>query len=594
MVRNLLNKAILVVAIIITAFFIFGYGLKSKVLYGDGLGYYLYLPATFIYHNLETLDLPKDKGIGGDISWYLEHQNEWKTPNGKVVNQYTYGVALMEVPFFLIAHGYEKLRGLPANGFSDTYNNLIKISALVYSLLGLLLVYKVLKNYFSVTHSFITTVVIYIGTNLFWFSFYQGGMSHVPLFFLYALLLFLTIKVHGKPRLVSFLALGLTAGMITIIRPTDVLCLLIPILYNVYDRATMRAKWLFVRENQLGIASFALAFLIPFIPQFIYWKALTGHFIYYSYGNQSFNWLHPKIIEGLLYFNNGWLAYSPIMVFALFGIVFYKSFNKWALCICAILPIYVYVIYSWYCYNYINGLGSRPMIHLYPLLAIPLAAFIQYISTQKSVVKSAVVSIGIFFIALNISYSMQEAKGVLVSEESNIKFNIQTLFRTHLTYNDLVVKDTWEWQPDTAKIQKRATLACQNYADTIYHMHSEDYAEAPLVTYDAQKFKGARWLKCSGTFMYPGYPDYYKHMLVIEVKDKLWRACKIENKIYSSGINTQTVLTHEHSEPGVWGNVYFFIRIPRNMKDGDKIRLFVWNTGHRELFVKSLCVELYK
>jgi len=610
MYRSLINKAILLVSIIITAFFIARYGTQSKVFYGDALGYYLYLPATFIYHDLKTpADLPKNKGIGDGIFWYLTQHDEWKTSNSNFIDQYTYGIAFMEMPFFFIAHGYEKIMGLPANGYSETYSILIKISSLFYSLLGLALVYKVLKKYFSNTNSLLATVVLFLGSNLFWFSCYQAGMSHVPLFFLFALLLFLTIRIHERPTFFAFLATGLTAGMITIIRPSDIMCLLIPLLYNVYSKETIHQKILFIKTNSKGIFIFIIAFIIPAIPQFIYWKILTGHFIYYSYGSQSFNWLHPKIIEGLFYFNNGWLPYSPIMIFALVGLLFYKSFRKWAWCIGIILPLYVYVIYSWYCYNYINGFGSRPMIHLYPLLAIPFAAFIQYISGKKIVTKSLVAALFIFLIAVNISYSMQQAKGIIISEESNIKFNLQMLFRMHLTYNDLVVRDAWEWQPDTTKITKTGNLFCENYTDSvsnnyersntfsgafIYHMRHEDYAEGLKVRYDKEKFNGAKWLKCSGLFMYPDYPDYFKHLLVVEIKDKLWRRCKIENKIYTGGINAQTELTHEHSEPNVWGNVYFFVKVPKNIQDGDSIRLFIWNTGHRDLFIKNMCLELYK
>jgi len=37
-------------------------------------------------------------------------------------------------------------------------------------------------------------------------------MSHVPLFFLYAVLIYLTIQVHKQPKLSRFMLIGLTAG----------------------------------------------------------------------------------------------------------------------------------------------------------------------------------------------------------------------------------------------------------------------------------------------------------------------------------------------------------------------------------------------
>ncbi|MBK6328997.1 MAG: hypothetical protein IPF62_00245 [Bacteroidetes bacterium] len=88
------------------------YGKKSYTFYGDALGYYLYLPSTFIYHNLQSIEqLPTDKQIDQSVIHYTQSIPNLnpKSPKGYYVNQYTYGVALMELPFFAIAHFYEKV-----------------------------------------------------------------------------------------------------------------------------------------------------------------------------------------------------------------------------------------------------------------------------------------------------------------------------------------------------------------------------------------------------------------------------------------------------------------------------------------------------
>ena len=611
MSSKLFNTTILVFALTISFIFYAGFGARSKVFYGDALGYYLYLPATFIYNNLKTPgELPHDKGIPDDVFWYLGHVDYPKAANGTVVIQYTYGVALMESPFFLIAHAWEKLTGRTASGYSATYSNLLKISAMFYALLGLMLVYSVLRTYFTGRTSLVTTAGIFLGTNLFWFSVYQAGMSHVPVFFLYALLIYLTVRVNAAPRRALFIAIGLTAGMITIIRPSDVLCLLIPLLYGVCSKETAREKIGFIRQHGSGVGLMVIAFIVPIIPQLVYWKLLTGDYFFYSYGSQSFDWLHPHIIEGLFYFSNGWLPYSPMMIFAVAGMFFFKPLRKWALATWIVFALYVYVIYSWYCYNYLNGLGSRPMIHLYPLLALPFAAVVAFIGKQRTLVKAAFRVLFLFFIAVNISYSMQEARGILVSPVSNIKFNLQMLFRMHLRYNDLVVKDTWAWQPDTADIRKTGTLGCENYGDStsehyvkdtlfggrfVYKMQREDHHQSVSVVYDKKLFENARWFKCSGMFMYPQPPGYYKHLLVISSGNKLWRACTIENKIDYWDKNTdRDELRLDHFKTGEWGYVYYFVKIPKNLQKGDSIKLSIDNTDRLELYLSNVCLELYK
>ncbi len=607
MIGNSLHKIVVIIVLGISVVFFIRFGSKSTTLYGDALGYYMYLPATFIYHNLTNMsELPADKGIDKQIMLSARGTTgRQRTPTGKILNGYTYGVAFMELPFFMIAHIMEKAGGKEANGYSDTCQMLIKLSALVYGLLGLLLVYKILKMYFTPAHALLAVSVLFAGTNLFWFTLHQAGMSHMPLFFLWALLMYQVIRLHERPGFMAFILCGFIAGLITIMRPSDVVCLLIPLLYGVYNKETLKGKSGFLMDNKLGLVLFVVAFILPVIPQLLYWKATTGHYLFYSYGDQGFNWRHPKIREGLFYFSNGWLPYGPVMIFALAGFVLRRSYKRWYWCLWLLFPVYVYIIYSWYCFNYINGYGSRPMIHMYPLLALPLAAFIGYIARQRLAVRVGVIVAGIVFSIINLDFCRLQAMGLLKSEESNMAYNFQIFFRDKLTYDDLIVNDVGEWQPAPSSISLMRTLACNNFNDStsvqyvrdtvmkggyVYQMRHEDYSPELSLRYNHEQYKGARWLKCSGRFMYPFVPDYFKHFLVLDIPGKAWKGCKIENKTDSASGNYSL----NYYKTGQWGYVYFYTRIPAGMKDGDVIKLFVWNYARTDIYMDDLKVELYR
>ena len=101
----------------------------------DVSGYYFYLPAIFIYHDLKQLSFqekivaqyhPSDEAFQGT-----------EQPNGGRVLQYTYGTALMYSPFFFIAHILAAPLGYPADGFSFPYQLAIGIGSLLFSFLGL-------------------------------------------------------------------------------------------------------------------------------------------------------------------------------------------------------------------------------------------------------------------------------------------------------------------------------------------------------------------------------------------------------------------------------------------------------------------------
>ena len=617
--RRYISKFLLVISVIICTYFFLFYGKESYPFYGDSMGYYMYLPSTFIYHNHKALDwLPQDKHFDKSI-WSCMNsirKNEPRTPKGYIINKYTYGVAAMEMPFFFIAHGYEKIRGKEANGYSFAYKVMLKTSSICYALLGLIILYKILSSFFDPDLSLKGTLAILMGTNLFWFALCQAGMAHVPLFFLYALLIYTTILIHKKPHTSLFILSGLIAGLITVIRPTDIVCLLIPLLYNVYDRATVTQKIMLLKEQYKGVLCFAIAFIIPLIPQMLYWKKFAGSYLYYSYGTETFNWLHPKIFDGIFSFANGWLIYSPVMIFSILGFLFYKKIKPASVILFILLPLYIYIAYSWYCYNYINGLGSRPMINIYPLLALPLTAFIQYASQRKRFLKWGFSILFLFFISINISYSFQQAKEILFSEESNMTYNLHMLFKMSANYNDLVTHDVQQLQPDSNSIEKVSTLACENYEDStsdhyvpdptkkskyVYHMFDDEeyHPKKIVITYNRSQFGNADWLKCSGTFLCTKPFLYYKHMFTLDIlrgeKTISWYGCQIDNKIGLTEPNAPKDQFYlYHSALNKWGNVYFLVKIPKDIIDGDKIRLDVWNLPKQEIYFDNICLELYK
>lgn len=618
--QKLFRGFIVVVTVIVSGWFFWFHGRERLIFHGDALGYYAYLPATFIYHNHKDItDIPRDRNIDPHIITWIHGWREGNkpTPKGYILDQYTYGVALMEAPFFFLAHAWEKVMGGYANGYSASYSNAIKLATFIFALLGLTISYRILRRYFTINVSLVSLALVFLGSNLFWFSIIQAGMAHVPLFLLYALLLLCTIRIYEAPRPARFATLGFVAGLITIIRPTDIICLVIPLLYGVYDRETIRLRWHFFKAHYGYLLIAVLAFFVPVIPQLLYWKMMAGSFLYYSYGDQSFHWNDPHIIEGLLYCKNGWLAYSPIMVFAVAGMFLYKRIQPWAWVTWIIFPVYAYVIYSWYCYNYINGLGSRPMIHLYPLFAISLAAFVAFIAGQRLWAKASFFVVAMCCIVLNLNFSVQQAKGVLVASDSNLTFNLHMFFRDYLEYNDMVTYDIGDVQPDKNMLAKLSTLACDNFDDSVsshfvadttgrskyvYRMDEEDYLPEGLglvVAWSVEKYSDARWIKVGGHFMNPECAPY-RHVLCLSIERNgetlVNKQLSIENKIafpyYNKEHRPHTIL--DYCAPGVWDEVFFFVKVPPGMRDGDIIKAFPWNLPKTNIFVDDLCLELYR
>ncbi len=625
MQRSLLRRiALIAVAVLCSIFFVLRDARNPPILYGDALGYYTYLPAVLIYGNpITILDTPPREIAEPDIYARLASAKDanWRTETGHLIIQYTYGVALLEAPAFAAAHLYAKLSDAPADGFSVPYVVAVRIINVLYALLGLLLIYRILRRYFGRDVSVLAVVVLYLGTNLFWFSLRQAGMSHVPLFFLYALLTWQSIILYERryagTRLVF---IGAIAGLIVLIRPTDIVCVFIPLLYGVYSWGRLQERLAFLWQRKWAVVIAAFAAMIPAIPQLLYWKAISGKWLYYSYGAQGFDWTKPHIMQGLIGGSNGWLTFSPLMLLALMGLLQMRERLKdWLPVLLTALPVYCYLIYAWYCFNYINGFGSRPMIHLYPLLALPLAALMDWAARQTWPSRSVTALLTVFFVACSLSWTHLEAIGKLRSEDSNWPYNLGMLFRHHLRYTDLVTKDIAIRQPDAASLRYLHTIAYNRFDDSTsagyipdtgrgrsgycYFSRDEEHPPGSLkVGWDAALFAGARWLRVSGRFRFPGYFGLYdNHVLIVDVKRgdayPLWKGLRLEGKV---GIADSTCphwnsdYNLDHADQNRWGAVWCYLPLPTDLRSGDSVEVSVWSPNRHEVYIDDLRAELWR
>ena len=149
----------------------------KEIIAFDGKGYYAYLPAVFIYHDLQLsfLDSIEEK--------YSEPNTHFEirvvTPQG-TIDKYFCGTALAQLPFFIIAHLLTKLTGGNADGYSYFYQINISLAGIIYVLIGLFFLQKILRNY-SISEPIITIVIftIFFGTQLFYYSIFEPSCSHV-------------------------------------------------------------------------------------------------------------------------------------------------------------------------------------------------------------------------------------------------------------------------------------------------------------------------------------------------------------------------------------------------------------------------------
>ena len=163
---------------------------ERRVIEWDAVSYYAYLPATFIYHDLSLSFADGYDGPHKLIIW------PEKGPEGKNVIKTTMGLSILWLPFFLAGHAIALVSGADAGGYSEPYKFFLLVSALFFVLTGLIYLRKILLTLAS---DFITALVIAafaLGTNLYWYTLFQGTMSHVYSFALITAFVWYTMEWH--------------------------------------------------------------------------------------------------------------------------------------------------------------------------------------------------------------------------------------------------------------------------------------------------------------------------------------------------------------------------------------------------------------
>jgi len=376
--------------------------MKERVIEYDVRTYYGYLPATFIYHDLK-LENPDKFKYGENLYWI------WSTPtdNGPIFKM-TMGLSYLYLPFFASGHLIASLSGYETNGFSEPYKIMLLIGGLVYYFLGLYYVRKLLKQYFNETIVSIVLVLIGLGTNLLFYSTINATMSHVYNFALFAMFIYYTRNWHNNPSLKNASLIGLLFGLISLIRPSNAAIAIVFVLYNISSTRQLKERASLFLNNYKSILLITIISAIIWIPQFLYWKYITGSYLFYSYKDESFFFSNPHIIKGLFSFQKGWLIYTPIMAFALLGFVFMKgNVKNLRPFLIIFITLMIYITFSWWCWWYGGTFGQRSMIDFYALLAIPLASFVQYILSKKLIIKVIFAFLALFFTWLNVFQSYQ-------------------------------------------------------------------------------------------------------------------------------------------------------------------------------------------
>ncbi|GCD78609.1 hypothetical protein JCM31826_20910 [Thermaurantimonas aggregans] len=383
----------------------------SPIIEWDVCNYYSYIKG-LLYEGDPYLRLWNADTNRMELYTYTSSQSE----------KMTGGLALLYLPGVSVAHIVASLSPhYQDDGISLPYRIALQYNVIPYLWLGFyflyIVLYKVLKRHWPVILALFT---LFFGTNLLYYSALENAMSHAYTFSLYSIWLYLSHEWLTKPRIIIAIAMGLLAGLIIWIRPVNIV--LLPASLGLYwflrrdERSIL--VWKVLPSHLLWMA--AAAFLVM-IPQMIYWKVTSGRWLVYSYGDEHFFFLAPKVIEGLFSWRKGWVLYSPVLLMLIPGFMaLWRRSWKGASIFLAVFIVFLYVTFSWWCWWYGGGYSQRPMIDILPLLAFPISTAWMLIPRFVLPIRVLLIATLTAMIALN-TFHVWQYKNYLIHFDSNTR-----------------------------------------------------------------------------------------------------------------------------------------------------------------------------
>jgi hypothetical protein len=431
---------VVVFAVILFIFFSFDLWKKNRIVV-DAPSYYTYLPALIIHHDLHLNYLDANKAFYRNKVWY------YTIDNGKKLIKHPMGISLMLSPFFILGHWTAGLMNYPQDGYSMPYQNAVSIGILIYLFIGLHFLRKLLLEFFSEKITAVTLLTITLGTNLLWYSTFEGFMPHAITFSLWCTALYMFHKWLKDPQRRFIIFFSIAFGLIVLIRPLSIAGILYFVIFGIFSKGGFNAFFSFIKTHIKPVLTGAIiAFIIASL-QLFYWKYATGKWLYDVYMDEHFIFSSPQILPFLFSFRKGIFIYTPVLIFAVLGLIKYYRTNKaifWSTVL--FMSLTIYLLSSWWAWSYGISWGIRPMIDYYALLSLPLAMGFRTFLTRSRITSVVFGALIFLMILLNFFQSWQYKNGLIHYDDMSKEAYFKGFFQTKPSagWADLLKPYGWE------------------------------------------------------------------------------------------------------------------------------------------------------
>jgi hypothetical protein len=376
--------------------FVLSLAFVNPWIHGDGVGYYAYARALLIEHRLDFrkdwLHANQSFVMGReDLNGHLLHSQFTRT--GHLRNLWTVGPSMLWAPFLLVAHAgvlaADHLGAhIPPDGFSKPYRTAMALATAFYGFLGLWISFTLARKYFDEKWAFLATLGIWFGSSLPVYMYFNPSWSHALSAFVVALFIGYWHRTRKDRSFSQWLLLGLISGlMVDVYYPNGAL-LLLPLIEAVRQYASA-----FKSTPDRGVGRvlafhvlYSAALLTALLPTLISRHAIFGAFLQTGYYSAHlWNWSSPSFWSVLFSSDHGLLTWTPILIFALLGLVFLRRADRPFASKLIVCCVAFYLLIAFYPdWDGLSSFGNRFFISLTPIFILGLAALFERLARAWS------------------------------------------------------------------------------------------------------------------------------------------------------------------------------------------------------------------
>ncbi|MGD8328578.1 MAG: hypothetical protein PVJ49_04025 [Acidobacteriota bacterium] len=358
------------------------------------------------------------------------------TSTGHRLNDGPIGAALLWSPFYITADlmvGVSHWFGaeVPRDGYSWPYVWAVSLGSLFWGMLGLLLTYRLCREYADAVSSTTALVGIWFATPVVFYLYITPPMAHANSLFAVSLFLFVWLYTRDERQLWEWVALGIAAGIMVLVRELNWLFLLAPAvdeLFEAWDalrvarvesaldgRSLPATWWARFGPRTVGWVAASVPLFLIALPQFIVYHILHGSFGPTPFVVDKFSAYPVHALEVLFSGFHGLFSWSPITLIGVLGLIpLARRNNRVALALFVVFAAQVAVIGSYDTWWGGASFGARRFINCMPIFAMGLAALLDDLRVPAHRFATALIALLILW---NFGLAVQYSTGIIPRDQ---------------------------------------------------------------------------------------------------------------------------------------------------------------------------------